>query len=334
MEWDKGYKASYYISIVDRATMRDVDRVEIESGSIKRTLSDLRESADISLKKTVFNQEQLIRVWLDARQDSSLSHTPLFTGIAICPKNKFTGRLLSNNLECYSVLKYAEDVLLPLGWYAPVEANGAALARNLLSIIGVPIEVADNSPILKQSIVAEQNENHLSMADKILDAMNWALQINGMGSLYLGPIDHEEKAKFDANEFDIIENEIEIEYDWYSAPNVLRCTLDDSYSEARDDDPNSPLSTMSRGREVWLAETDVQLNTGETLAEYTQRRLKELQRAATTVNYNRRFFPGVNPGNVVRIGYPAQGVNGLYLVTNQTLNLGYNCRTSEEVYKL
>lgn len=334
MEWDKGYEATYYMAIVDRSTMRDIEKVPIEGGSIRRSLTNLRESASISLKKYISKEERLIRVWLDARQERGLSHTPLFTGIATSPKDKYSGRLLSNTLECYSVLKYAQDVMLPVGWYAPVEANGGALVKNLLSVIGVPIEMAENPPTLKQSIVAELDENHLSMADKILQAMNWTLALDGMGSIFIGPVDNTEVARFDANEFDVIENEINVEYDWYSAPNVIRCTLDDSYAEARDDDPESPLSTVSRGREVWISESDVQLNTGETLAEYAQRALREYQNAAMVVNYNRRFVPGVNSGKAVRINYPAQGVSGLFLITDQTLNLGYNCQTSEEVFKL
>lgn len=337
MDWSKGYRASYYMTIVDRSTMRDVDRIELISGSIKRSLTDLRESATLDCKEYDSKTEQLIRVWLDTKQEGGSSHTPLFTGLATSPDKKYTGRKKSNTLECYSVLKFAEDVMLPRGWYAPIEANGGSLIRDLLQVIGLPrgyLTIAENAPALSQSIIAESGENHLSMVDQILTAMNWRMKLDGLGRISIGPVSSEEVARFDANDNDIIETEISISYDWYSAPNVLRCTLDDAYAEARDEDPNSPLSIQNRGREVWYQDEDVSLTQNETLAEYTQRMLKEYQKLATNVSYTRRFVPGVYPGDVVRISYPAQEVNGRYLISEQSLSLGYNCRTSEEVIQV
>ena len=43
---------------------------------------------------------------------------PLFTGLSTTPDNDFNGSLNNNTVECFSVLKLAGDVMLPLGWYA------------------------------------------------------------------------------------------------------------------------------------------------------------------------------------------------------------------------
>lgn len=333
MDWSKGYSASYYLSILDKETLRDIDRTEIISGTIKRSLSDLRESADLDVK-TISSDEHYVRVWFDARQNGEIVHTPLFTGLAIAPKNSYDGTRSKSSLECYSMLKIAQDVLLPRGWYAPVEVDSGLLLRDLLSVVGVPIDISEDAPPLAQSVIAESNENRLSMADKILDIINWRMHLDGMGSIHIEPIDRNEVAMFDANDNDIIENQIDITYDWYNAPNVLRCVLDDSYVEVRDDDPESPFSTVSRGREVWFEDSDVNLNLNETLAEYAQRMIKEYQIASTNTSYDRRFFPGVYPGDVVRLGYPAQQASGLYLINEQSISLGYNATTSEEVVKL
>lgn len=334
MDWSKGYSARYYLSILDKTTMRDIDRMELIEGTVKRSLTDLRESADVDCRDYSSKTEQFIRIWLDVKQNGSSSHIPLFTGLATSPEHNYTGRVKTNKVECYSVLKVAQDILLPRGWYAPTEANAGKMIKQLLNVVNVPIHIADNAPSLSQAIIAEQRENHLSMADKILDAMNWRLRLDGYGSIFVEPINKDPKAMFDANENDMIESEIDISYDWYSAPNILRCTLDDSYAVARDDDPRSPLSTVSRGREVWYEDTDVVLNTNETLAEYANRMLKEYQRTATNISYSRRYHPSVYPGDCIRINYPAQDVSGIFYVTSQSIELGYNARTSEEVIKL
>lgn len=337
MDWSKGYEASYYLSLLDKETMRDIDTLQITSGSISRYLTELRESATINCIRYPFNhEEKYIRVWLDTKQDGGTSHTPLFTGIATSPSDKYKGVIKKNTLEVYSVLKIAEDVLLPRGWYAPVDANGPKLIKNLLSIIKTKIIIkdSDSQPLLSQSIIAEQNENHMSMADKILSAINWTLKLDGYGNIYLEPLNRDRKVIFDSNENDILETDIDITYDWYAAPNILRATIDDTYAIARDDDPKSPLSTVSRGREVWFEDSEVNLNANETLAEYAQRMLKEYQQIATKVSYSRRYWPDIYPGDVIGLNYPAQTITGDFMISNQSITLGPNATTSEEVIKL
>lgn len=337
VDWTKGYSASYYLSVLNKETMRDFNRVEIIGGSIKRSYSDLRESADIDCKGYNYKSEEFVRVWLDVKQNGNSSHIPLFTGLAITPTHRYSGRLKTNTIQCYSLLKIAQDVMLPRGWYAPAEANGGNLIKQLLKVIKVPesyIYIAENSPDLTQAIISEQGENHLSMIDRILDAMNWRMRINGYGYIFIEPLNKEAVLRLDPNEMDIIESEINISYDWYSAPNVLRCSLDDACAIAIDDSPDSPLSTVQRGREVWLEDTNVYLNNNETLAEYANRMLKEYQRTATNISYNRRYYPDVFPGDCVRLNYPAQDVSGVFLITDQNITLGYNARTSEEVIQI
>lgn len=338
VDWSLGYSAEYYLTIVDWATMRDLERIEITGGSIKRSLTELRESADLDCIGYDNNSELMIRVWLDAKQEGAFSHTPLFTGLAACPSDKYNGRLKTNTLECYSMLKIAQDVMLPKGWYAPVDVNSGVLIKDLLSVIGVEINIdeeTEKTPDLKQSIIAEQGETRLSMTDKVLTAMgNWRMRLDGYGRIFIEPLPKEEVIIFDANSNDVIETEIEVSYDWYTAPNVLRCTLDDSYAEVRDEDPDSPLSIQNRGREVWLEDTDVQLTNDETLGDYAWRMLKIYQQTATTISYTRRFNPDVYPTDIIRLNYPAQQISGQYKVTDQDITLGYGARTSEEVVKV
>ena len=337
VDWSRGYSARYYMTRVDWNTMRDLERIEITGGSIKRSYSEIRESADVDCINYDNSKEEIIRIWLDATQGGETSHVPLFTGLAACPSTSYSGRLKSTSLECYSLLKIASDIMLPRGWYAPIEANSASVIKDLLSVVKVPITFDPTTPApdLSQSIIAEEGETRLSMTNKILDAMgSWRLRLDGYGSIYIEPFPTSESAVFDSINNDVIETEISVSYDWYSAPNVLRCTLDDSYAEAKDEDDDSPLSIQNRGREVWYEDSNVQLNTNETLGEYALRMLKYYQQSATTISYDRRFNPDVYPTDIVRINYPAQNISGRFFVTDQTITLGYNAKTSEEVNKI
>ena len=334
MDWRKGFSSKYYVTILDRDTWRDLRRIEITGGTIKREDSDLRESADIDCSNYTDTSEQIIRVWMDAKQNSDSVHIPLFTGIATSPERNIKGNSTTQTLQCYSILKIAQDMLLPRGWYAPTGINGGTLIKDLLSVLPVDISIAENSPGLKSAIVSESKENRLSMTDKILESMNWRMRLDGFGNISIEPYVDDSVATFDALSNDVLEQSLSVSHDWYNVPNVYRAVLDDSYSIARDDDPNSPLSIISRGREIWYEDSSVYLQDNETLAEYAYRMLKSLQQLATTVSYTRRFNPDVGVLDVVKLGYSAQQIDGLYLVTSQTITLGYGAKTSEEVAKI
>ena len=334
MDWSKGFSANYYITVVDRNSWRDIDRIEITGGTVKRSYSDLRESADINCVEYDSTTEQIIRVWLDAKQEGDSSHTPIFTGIATSPGRNINGRLETNTLQCYSILKIAQDILLPGGWYAPASANGGAIIRRLLSVTGAPIDIAENSPGLKSAIIAEQGENNLSMVEKILGAMNWRLKLTGRGEIIIEPISHDPVDRFDPIENDVVELSLSITNDWYGCPNVYRAVSDDAVAIARDDSPDSPFSTVNRGREIWYEETSCYLNENETLSDYARRMLKDAQQVAYNISYARRFDPNIRVEDVVSINYPEQNISGNFLITDQSIELSHGARISEEAVKV
>lgn len=330
MNWANGFTAKYYVSEIDPITWRDIERFDVISGDIRRTDSNLVESADIECNHRL-EGETWVRIWLDAKQIGDSVHTPLFTGLATSPETRYNGNLAFYNMQCYSVLKPASDILLDRGWYANTGISGADYVKSLLEVIPAPVTIVGDSPRLNDYIIAEDGENHLTMAYKILNAINWRLRINGAGEITICEKATEPVARFDTLDYDVIETEIDIEHDWYECPNVFRAVLDDTSATARDDSPDSVLSTVNRGREIWQEENNCNLNENETLAEYAYRRLKEEQQNVVSIKYDRRYNPDVTVGDIVRLNYPKQNAVGLFSVTDQTIKLGYGAQTSEEV---
>ena len=330
MDWSKGYIAEYYISIVDPASWRDSERIEIKSGSASRTDEGLRQSADISVSSFDRKKEQWIRAWMNVEQNGSSEHVPLFTGIASVPGESIGTSSRNIPLECYSVLKPAEDVLLERGWYAPAGMSGEDLIRNLLAVTPAPVEVEEGSPLLVDYIVAEDNENHLSMTDKVLKAIGWRLRITGDGHILVGPQPTKPVCVF-GEEFDIVQGPVEMNDDWYRCPNVFRAVSGDIAAIARDDSEDSSLSTVNRGREVWMEETDCDLNNDESLEEYAARRLKEEQQAVRSFSYKRGFNPEVLPTDMIRLHYPEYGITGLFCIKTNDIEFNDTTSVSEEV---
>lgn len=330
MDWSKGYSTSFYLSILDPVTWRDTERIEITDAGVSYTNTGLRSSASISSRNYDIGREQWVRLWAMIEQESDTAHVPLFTGLATSPETQVNGIIKSYPLECYSVLKPAEDILLPRGWYATEGADGASVIHDLLKVTNVPVIVDPYSPRLSQTIIAEDGESNLTMADKILQAINWRLKISGDGTIMICSQATDPTTVFGLD-CDMIEPSFKVTKDWFSCPNVFRAVSGDTYGIARDDAEDSLLSTVNRGREIWAEESDCKLNASETLGEYAKRRLKELQVTEAVIPYTRRFHPEVYVGDVVSLQYPEQGLNGDYKVLSQKIDIGTGIRVSEEV---
>lgn len=330
MNWSKGFAAAYYYTVVDPATWRDTSRHELTGGSVSRTDSNLLQSASIDVTDLPSDGEVWIRVWLDTKQKEDGAHEALFTGLMSAPAVQWDGNRKSYQAECYSVLKPAADILLSRGWYAAAGANGARTAANLLAAGAAPVDYAENAPHLKTSIVAENNESHLTMAWKILNAIGWRIRIDGSGRIHIVPKAAERSTELDSIDNDIMELSVSDTRDWFDCPNVFRAESGDLTAIARDEDENSRLSIQNRGREVWAEESNCKLNDGESLQEYAVRMLREKQSPGRTVSYSRRYLPDVTVGDIVRIHYPRQNIDADFRITSQDIEFGYGARTTEE----
>ena len=330
MDWSKGFSGSYYATIVDRLTWKDTNKFDITNGSVTRSDSSLIESANVSTRYVIEN-EQWIRVYMDTRQNGETDHVALFTGLAVPPRTDINGNITSYDLDCYSVLKPAEDVLLERGYYVPEGMNGDEIITKLLAVTPAPVVVDDYAPALSNTIIAEDNESNLSMVMKILQAINRRLRIDGDGTIHIAQKATEAVVTFSALDNDSIEPQITLTHDWFDCPNVFRAISDDLTAIARDERPDSFLSIPVRGREVWAEETGCNLSDSEGIAEYAERRLKEEQSRAYEVSYTRRYHPEITIGDLVGIAYPKQGLNGIYKVTAQSIEIGSGCRTGEQV---
>lgn len=331
VDWTSGYSATYYMTRVDPITWRDLERIEIIGGSISRELDGLQQTADISTLNYPPGREDWIRIHMNAKQGENSEHLALFTGLATTPDRDIDGNRENSSLQCYSVLKFADDKMLERGWYAPAETDGAALIEKLLRPFHLRPTITGERRLLQDAIVAEDGETVLTMIERILSAINRQLKIDGWGAISIGPYVNEPIYTLDPLENDIIETQIKVTADWYSCPNVFMAINNDVTGIAKDEDENSPLSIQNRGREVWMYESSCNLAENESIAQYADRRLGEEQAYATSGSYERRFLPDVLPGDVIRLRYPNQGLNGDFIVKSQSIELGHAGKTSEEV---
>ena len=330
MDWNEGFTASYYAVEINPNTWQESGVIEIIDGNIKRERSDLLESADFTTRE-YDGAERFIRLYLDTKQNGASEHTALFTGLTSSPVRDINGRVETSRVDCFSVLKPCQDVLLQRGYYVPASLPLNNVFRKLASYTPAPKEIEGELPALSSAIIAEEDETALTMMWKIIKAVDWRMRVTGEGTIEVAPPTGQAVATFDAIENDAIEPEINVTRDWYACPNVFRAVSEDLTAVARDDSQESPLSTINRGREIWAQESSIELGDNESIGSYAQRRLRELQNYSTKVSYNRRYNPGVLPGDLVNLHYPEQDIDGPFTVSSQSITLGHGARTQEEV---
>lgn len=335
MNWYKGFSASYELKRVDPVSWLDTGSFDFKAGSVSRSDDDLQESATIQMTQSP--GECWLRVYLKARQGQDGARIPIFTGLTSTPRRDLDGVRESHQAICYSVLKPADDVLVPCGYYVPAGAEGARVAAQLLRVGPAPVTYRDDGLRLLEPIVAEDNDTNLSIAQKIVEAIGWRIRIAGDGRVSIEPMAADVGLMLDTMDHDAVELQMSDTQDWYSVPNCYRVTAGGQYAVARNDDPDSPLSTVARKAnrggtgEIWTGESGVSLSDGESLAEYAYRKLKEAQAPARKVSYTRRFYPDITTGDLVSLHLPGHGIDGTFRVSRQTITLGYGASTQEEV---
>lgn len=158
MDWSKGFSARYILTTVDPKTWTDQQEFEFTEGSIDRdSTSDLRESASVTMTEKITDNECWVRIYLQAIQGGSGAKVALFTGLTAFPERKLDGVRETYNIDCYSVLKPADDVILPRGYYAPA-GSGAKQIKICLMIAFLPPYMSREHPRLLQRILLQKME--------------------------------------------------------------------------------------------------------------------------------------------------------------------------------
>ena len=108
-----------------------------------------------------------------------------------------------------------------------------------------------------------------------------------------------------------------MDHDLYGIPNVVEVVYSHSNTIkeaiAINDDPNSPTSTVRRGRRIVYRDTNPSLFgfvSDRQLNDYAKQLLKELSSLEYTISFKHAYCP-VRIGDCVRLNYTAAGINGV-----------------------
>lgn len=229
-----------------------------------------------------------------------------------------------------SVLFPASVKLFVGGEYAPANADGARwVADALAECVAAPVSL-EASFVLDGNIVFPFGSSVLDAAWTVLNAGGCVMQITGDGTIHIRNAPTVPTLELSTVNARLIVPGIKADYALIDVPNQYIAVDEFNAAIATNDNPASPVSTVSRGFAYMRLDTSPAPVDGETLERYAERRLAEVSTVSDKRTYTREYWPGVLPYDIVRGSIPSVGLAGDMRVITQTVNCGDGLTVSEK----
>lgn len=342
IDWLASMQQSFEYYTVDPITWKDVKRLNcIKSSSISRD-SSVETLGSASIDVTEFIDECYIRVYLVVNQNGITERVPLGTFLAQTPSSSFDGKLKSVTIDAYTPLIELKENQPPLGYSL---LKGENIMTNAYRIVRdnvrAPVIESVDTATLPSDFVADTNDTWISYSSDLIANAKKTFALDELGRIMFAPkqeiVSMQPVWTFNDDDKSILYQDVSISHDIYGIPNVVEVIYTNGkifyYSKVVNDDPNSPVSTVSRGREIRYRDDNPSISgipTKLMIEEYANTLLKTLSTVEYTVSYTHGYCP-VRLGDCVRLNYTRAGLNNVKAkVISQQIDCSAGCKVSEK----
>lgn len=342
IDWTKSMQQTYEYYIVDPDTWKDVKQLNnVKSSTITRD-KDVETLGSATIDVVDLVGESYIRIYLVANQNGVTEKVPLGTFLVQTPSSSFNGKVRNVSMDVYTPLLELKEKQPPIGYSilkdANVMENAYLITRENCRAPVVKTECPDT---LYGDFVSNTDDTWMTFNRDLIANAKHEYALDEMGRILFAPIQDLASLQpvwtYDDSNSSILYPDIDMEHDLYGIPNVVEVVYSSGkeYYHARvvNDDPNSPVSTVNRGREIVYREinpdsmgnpTDMQIE------EYAERLLRELSSVEYTVTYTHGYCP-VRLGDCVRLNYTRAGISDIKAqVISQKINCKPGCEVTEK----
>ena len=341
-DWSSTMTQTFEYYIVDPYTWTDVKRIEnVKSCSITRDYeTDTFGSSTIDVIDLL--GESYVRVYLVTIQNGITEKHPLATFLVQTPSSTYDGKSRSVTMDAYTPLLELKENPPPLGYSILKGENILDKAYKIMrEQMRAPIVKTDSTEKLKGDFVASVDDSWITFIKDFIYNAKYELALDEMGRVLYSPIQETESLQpvttFDDGNSSILYPETTIDHDLYGIPNVVEVIYsgedDVYYSRVVNDDPNSPISTVNRGREIIHRDSSPNIignPTQRQIDEYAEKLLKTLSSVEYTITYTHGYYP-VRLGDCVRLNYESAGLVDIKArVISQTIKCESGCPVTEK----
>ena len=327
---------------VDPGTWKDISKIEnVISSSINRDGSaETLGSASINVNEPL--GECYIRIYLITIQNGVREKHPLGTFFVQTPSYSFDGKTKNITLDAYTPLLELKENYPPLGYSILKGENILSMAYKIArEQARAPIYETVNNHVLHTNFVAATDDTWITFLNDLLANAEYKFGLDELGRILFLP-DQDTRSlqpvwAYTDDNSSILYPDLDIDHDLYGIPNVVEVIYSNGneyyYGEAVNNDSNSPISTVSRGRRITHRVTNPGVLGNPTQAqiqEYAEQLLRELSTLEYTITYKHGYCP-VRLGDCVRLNYKRAGLNGVKAkVISQTIDCVPGCPVTEK----
>ena len=341
-DWGASMQQTFEYYTVDTGTWKDVSKLDnVKSSTINRDEdSETLGSAVIDVTESV--GECYIRIYLITVQNGIAEKTPLGTFLIQTPSSSFNGKVREVSMDAYTPLLEAKEKQAPLGYYV---AKGENIMDSVYRLtrenVRAPVVRPESDETLHDDFVAEADETWISFLSALSENAKFKFDIDELGRILFAPVQDISSMQpvwtYTDDNSSILYPDFSMEHDLYGIPNIVEIVYSNGheflYSRIVNDDPNSPVSTVRRGREIVYRVTDLTLPglaDQNQIDEYAAQLLKQLSSVEYTVSYTHGYCP-VRVGDCVRLNYTRAGVAGIKAkVVSQSIKCVPGCPVEEK----
>ena len=341
-DWYSSMQQTYEYYIVDPNTWKDAKKIDnVISSSIDRdSTTETLGSASINITDII--DECYIRIYLITIQNGITEKHPLATVLVQTPSSEFNGKTRKASLDAYTPLLELKEKLPPLGYSILKGDNIMDIAGRLSSEnMRAPVSIVTSPTTLSFDFVAEPRDTWLSYLSALISNAKYTFDIDELGRILFSPIQDTATLRpvwvYNDDNSSILYSDYNLEHDMYNIPNVVEVVYSNGskqwYSRVVNDDPNSPTSTVSRGREIMYRDDNPSLigtTTQDQVDEYANKLLTELSSPEYSVTYSHGYCP-VRPNDCVLLNYTKAGlINVKAKVISQKIDCRPGCKVTEK----
>lgn len=342
VDWLSSMQQTFEYYIVDPGTWKDIKPINNIKSSTINWDSDTETlgSATIDMSESI--GECYVRMYLVTIQNGIKDRHPLGTFLVQTPSWSFDGKTKDISVDAYTPLLELKENLPPIG-YSLFKGNSImdAAYRICRDNSRAPVIKAECSDVLYNDFVANTNDTWLSFSSDLIANANYIFGLDELGRILFQPKQDAASLQpvwtYSDDNSSILYPDITMDQDLFGIPNVVEVVYSNGngyyYGRAVNDNPNSPISTVKRGREIVQRETNPNIGGNPTEAqtqEYAERLLREMSTLECTVTYSHGYCP-VRLGDCVRLNYSRSGVNGVKAkVVSQTIDCNTSCKVTEK----
>lgn len=342
VDWLSSMQQTFEYYIVDPATWKDAKKIEnVKSCSISRD-SDAGTLGSASINITESVGECYVRIYLITIQNGTKERHPLGTFLVQTPSTSFDGKVRNLSMDAYTPLLELKETKPPLGYSVIKGTNIMTIARQLTQEnTRAPVVPASCDTNLFSDFVAETDDSWLTFLTDLLLNAKYSYDLDEMGRILFAPEQDTASLQpvwtYNDDNSSILYPNLNMDHDLYGIPNVVEVIYSHGngyyYSRVVNDDPNSPTSTVNRGREIIHRVSDPDLigdPTENQIDEYANRLLRELSSLEYTITYTHGYCP-VRVGDCVRFNYSRADLKNVKAkVISQTIKCEPGCPVTEK----